>query len=56
MFIPAKPSWSFNSAYQVEIFTCNCKVTFKKSLLFSRNEILTRYTELNFQAGLKISI
>ena len=52
----AIPSWNFSSVYWVEIFACNYKVILKRSLLFSRDEILTRCTELKFQPGLKISI
>ena len=52
----AKPSWNFNSVYRVEIFTRNCNVILKSSLLFSRDEISTRFNELKFQPGLKISI
>ena len=52
----AKPSWNFNSAYRVEIFTCNCNVILKRCLLFSRDEISTRFNELKFQSGLKIFI
>ena len=52
----AKPSWNFNSVYRVEIFTCNCNNILKRSLLFSRDEISTRFNELKLQPGLKISI
>ena len=52
----AKPSWNFNSVYRVEIFTCNCNAILKRSLLFSRDKISTRFKELKFQSGLKISI
>ena len=47
----AKPSWNFNSVYRVEIFTCNYNVILKRSLLFSRDKISARYTELKFQPG-----
>ena len=52
----AKPSWNFNSVYRVEVFTCACNVILKRSLLFSRDEISTWFSELKFQPGLKISI
>ena len=52
----AKPSWNFNSVYRVEFFTCNYNVFLQRSLLFSRDKFLTRYTELECQPGLKISI
>ena len=35
-----------NLVYQVEIFTCNCNVILKSSLLFSRAKISTQYNEL----------
>ena len=38
------------------MFTCNCSVILKRSLLFSRDEISIRFNELKFQPGLKISI
>ena len=52
----AKPSWNFNSVYRVETFTCNCIVILKRSLLFTRDEISTRFNRLKFQSGLQISI
>ena len=52
----AKPSWNFNSVYRDEIFTCNCNVILKRSLLISPDEISTQFNELTFQPGLKISI
>ena len=52
----AKPCWNFNSKYQAEIFTCNCNVILQRSLLFSRDNFSTRYTEMKFQTGLKISL
>ena len=52
----AKPSQNFNSVYRVDIFTCNCYVVLKRSLLFSRDQISTRFNELKFQPELKISI
>ena len=45
-----------NSVYRVEIFTCNCNVTLKRSLLFSRDEIWSRFNKLKFQPRMKISI
>ena len=52
----AKPSQNFNSVYRVDIFTSNCYVVLKRSLLFSRHEISTQFNELKFQPELKISI
>ena len=49
----AKPSWNFNSLYRVEIFTCNCNVILKRSLLFNRDDISTRLTSWNFNPGWK---
>ena len=37
----------------VSIFTCNCNVILKRSLLFSEDEISTRFNELKFQPRLK---
>ena len=45
------PGW--NSVYRIEIFTCNCNIILKRSFLFRRDEISTRYTALKFQPGLK---
>ena len=47
---------NFNSPNRVENFTYNCKVILKRLLLNRRVEISTRFTELKFQLGLKISI
>ena len=42
----AEPSRKFNSLYRVEIFACNYNVILKRSLLFNRDEISTRFNPL----------
>ena len=48
----AEPSLNFSSVYRVKIFTYNCTVILKRSLLFSRDTISTRVENLHIIAPL----
>ena len=50
------PELKLHLGIWVEIFTCYCKIILKRNLIFSCDEISTRFNELKFQLGLRFSI